>query len=270
MKNYTKIRKWCFKRHIKQLKERDNWNCGSYTNWYSISWGAFLSAPYKKIKTTIILEISFFLLFLINKTNITPNHVTFFGVFWVYLGSFFMFSDNNLLIYSSLLLFFTRQIPDAIDGSLAHLKNKFSKTGHELDLWLGDTSRIAFIIGVMFYIFNRTNDATILLLLISIIILISIDPRKYISMFKFSRIYYDKKLKGHSEKTENNSRNPAFSILKFFHYDGRTSYTDFVIFLILLDLKFNILPLLVFLSWFWLFMFSLAFLRSIYLVFKES
>ena len=46
----------------------------------------FLPDPYRKIKTNLNLEISSLILFFLNKTEIHPNVITFFGIFWVYLG----------------------------------------------------------------------------------------------------------------------------------------------------------------------------------------
>ena len=107
--NYKKIRLFLFKRNIAIFKE-DGWNFKIFPD------------PYRKIKTTFNLEISSFFLFLLNKTKIHPNLVTYFGIFWVYLGVFCFYLNNLFSIFMGLIIFFTKLIPDYIDGALAFLK----------------------------------------------------------------------------------------------------------------------------------------------------
>ena len=55
--------------------------------------------PYRKIKTTFNLEVSLFFLYLLNKTRIHPNLVTYFGIFWVYTGVFSFLLPNKFFNY---------------------------------------------------------------------------------------------------------------------------------------------------------------------------
>ena len=76
---YSKVRNFFIKRNKEIFKNHFDWNFKLFPN------------PYRKIKTVFLLEISAILLFIINKTNIKPNLVTIFGVFFCLPWNFFDF-----------------------------------------------------------------------------------------------------------------------------------------------------------------------------------
>ena len=78
--------------------------------------------------------------------------------------------------------------------------------GQELDLWAGEINKILLITGFCIYIFNVTDNNIYLLILILIILLNYIDPRKHLSNFKF-QILSIKKLKTHSQQIEQENNN---------------------------------------------------------------
>ena len=117
--NYFKIRTFLFKRNVAIFKD-DGWNFKMFPN------------PYRKIKTNLNLEVSSFFLYLLNKTRIHPNLVTFFGIFWVYTGVFSFYYQTNFSIILGMVIFFTKLIPDYIDGALAYLKKNNLKRGISL------------------------------------------------------------------------------------------------------------------------------------------
>ena len=151
--NYLEIRKFLF--------ERTKTNHGmEFSNF---------SEPYRKLKTYFNLELSSFFLYILNKTNIHPNSITYFGIFWVYLGSFCFFLKSDLATFFGLFIYFTKLIPDYIDGALAFIKNKQTKRGHLLDVLAGNLNRLGVVIGTLIYIYYSTDNFLILFLLFSIL-----------------------------------------------------------------------------------------------------
>ena len=257
MFKYNKVRNFLFKRNLKLFKEEYDWDY------------KFLKSPYRKVKTVLNLEIAAILIFLVSNTRIKANHITFFGVLWVYLGTFLISTNSYHLVYLSLVVYFTKLIPDYMDGTLAHLKNEQSKEGFELDLWAGEINKLGLITGTIIYIYNVTNNNDYLYILIIIILLNIIDPRKHLSRTKFGISIYKKKAKTHLQKIKKN-KNIIFNFFKFINFDGRSNYSDFIILLIILDLEFDINLLLILLPWLWLFLNFLILIRSKYLVFFKK
>jgi len=251
---YKRIKNFVYKRDIKLYKDEFNWDF------------KFMKAPYRKIKTIFNIELSSLILYFVYKTNLKPNHITLLGVLWILIGCFMVSSENILMIFLGLITFFTKRVLDIVDGSLAHLKNQFSKTGHELDLWAGEINKILLLTGFCIYIFNVTNNNIYLLILIVIILLNYMDPRKHLSSFKFLNITYKKKLKTHSQniKKENNN---LLNFLKFLNYDGRSNYTDLFIILIIIDINYNIINYLTLFPYLWLILNILVLFRSFKKVF---
>ncbi len=220
-----------------------------------------LPNPYRKIKTSLLLEISSILLFLLNKTKIKPNFVTIFGIFFVYLGTFFLSSNNTSLIYYGLFIYFIKLVPDYVDGSLAYLKNLQSKNGHKLDLWAGEVNKIGVLCGFMLYIYNSTLNSQTIYLLLIIILINFIDPRKYLK--DISKITYDKKAKSHLSIEKKRTSNIIYSLLRFLNFDGRSGYCDFLIVLVLIDMFYQINTLLVIFPWIWTLLSILVLAKSI-------
>ena len=252
---YSKVRNFFIKRNKEIFKNHFDWNFKLFPN------------PYRKIKTVFLLEISAILLFIINKTNIKPNLVTIFGVFFVYLGTFLISSGSNELIYIGLFIYFIKLVPDYIDGALAYLKNLQSKDGHKLDLWAGEVNKLGVICGFMIYIFNTTLNYQFIYLLFFIILINLIDPRKYLNTS--SNIIYDKNAKSHFSFQQKTKKNRIYSFLRFLNFDGRSSYCDFLIFLILIDLIDKKKNLLIIFPWIWAFLTFLVFSKSIFNVMKK-
>ena len=251
--NYKKIRLFLFKRNIAIFKE-DGWNFKIFPD------------PYRKIKTTFNLEISSFFLFLLNKTKIHPNLVTYFGIFWVYLGVFCFYLNNLFSIFMGLIIFFTKLIPDYIDGALAFLKKKQSLKGHYLDLFAGNINKLGFVIGSLIYIYFSTNNISIIYCIFFIIFIFFTDPRIYKIRF---RVLYDKKTSSHKENIISSKEIIIKKYFKFLNYDGRTSYSDLVILLILIDYIYEVNIFLNYLPWLWLSLFLMSYLQAWYKFYKK-
>ena len=93
-----------------------------------------------------------------------------------------------------LIIFFTKLIPDYIDGALAFLKKQSSK-GHYLDLFAGNINKLGFVIGSLIYIYFSTNNISIIYCIFFIIFIFS-QIQEFIKRF---RVLYDKKTSSHKE-----------------------------------------------------------------------
>ncbi len=257
MFTYKKVRNFLLKRNIKLFKKEYNWD-------YS-----FFRSPYRKIKTILNLEIAAILIFLVSNTKVKANQITFFGVFWVYLATFFIATDIPTLVYLALIMYFTKLIPDYMDGTLAHLKNQQSKEGFELDLWAGDVNKLGILVGIILYIFNSSGEFIYLYVLILSIIFNVVDPRKHISRTKFGISVYKKNVQTHIQKIKKD-QSFIFNFLKYLNFDGRSNYSDFMILLIILDIFLNFNSILFLMPWMWLILYFLSFSRANYQVFFKK
>ena len=257
MFNYKFVRNFLFKRNLKLFKQEYDWDY------------KFFKSPYRKLKTVFNLEIAAIMIYFVSNTKLKANHITLFGVIWVYLGTILISTNNSFWIIFGLIIYFTKLIPDYMDGTLAHLKKEQSKEGFELDLWAGEINKLGVITGTLLYIFNTTNENIYLLILLAIIILNVVDPRKHLSRTKFGISHYKKKVRSHVQIIKKN-KSLIFVFLKFLNFDGRTNYSDFIILLILLDMFYQINLILIFLPWLWLILNCLILIRAKYLVFFKK
>ena len=226
---------------------------------------------YSKIKTVLNLELACLMIYVLLRTKIPPNIVSIFGVFWVLLGALLINFENNILIYSGVLILFFKLVPDYADGQLASLKKQTTTIGHELDVWAGNIGTPIAMSG--FFIYSIKNNPVGQLDLFYLIFLVTnifsfADLRFYLS--KFKKTYYDKFLKTHTQKMINNkfinitSSNFLLNAIKFFHFDGSSRYIDFLLLLLILELNFDIQILYVF-PIIWSTTYTLAFFKSVYL-----
>ncbi len=87
------------------------------------------------VAKTIHPPLEFGITRVLARTPITPNHVTFLGIF-ISMATVYLFATGNLL--AGVLLAATKGVLDGVDGKLARLLLKFSKSGDMLD-HVGDT-----------------------------------------------------------------------------------------------------------------------------------
>tara|TARA_B100001093_G_C26849201_1_gene1024264 strand:+ start:2060 stop:2836 length:777 start_codon:yes stop_codon:yes gene_type:complete len=258
MKNIRQVRNYLYKRNIKIFKNQWNYNF------------TFLASPYDKIKSIFNLEIASILMFLFLKTKTQPNTITFIGVFWSSLGVFFIFLNYNLTIYIGLFIFFTRIIPDYIDGAIASYNETSSVIGHELDLWAALVLKLTFISAVSFYLFNKYDQLIFIYCFFLIVLTNCLDFRYHSKSFN-SKVFFSKKLNAHFTKEKKEiKKNFLFTFLKFFHYTGRSKYTDLIIFLIIIEMNFLNINIVWIFPFLWSFLCILVLIRSFFVVINEK
>ncbi|MBF0448839.1 MAG: CDP-alcohol phosphatidyltransferase family protein [Magnetococcales bacterium] len=96
---------------------------------------AFRADPVNWEQIYFSRRLSCYITFLLTKTAVTPNQITFLWVFLVLLGGVGLAVSSPLLMVISPWLFWLAGIFDHVDGELARVKNCFSAWGDFLDLF---------------------------------------------------------------------------------------------------------------------------------------
>lgn len=97
------------------------------------------------------------MVFLLLKTSVTPNMVTFFYVTLNIITGVLFAIPSKVTVCVAVLLAFIKPALDWGDGSLARLKNTCSVTGDVLDNFAGHVSWVFFWAGIGVYLGNYTN-----------------------------------------------------------------------------------------------------------------
>lgn len=111
-------------------------------------------STYTWLKARYQIEISSFLVYLLQYTNIHPNAITILYGLLGAVSGVLLTTTNELLISTGLVIAFNKGILDFTDGHLARIKNKTSAFGKDLDSAFGEAVTLFFYIGVFFYLFR--------------------------------------------------------------------------------------------------------------------
>lgn len=165
--NYAEIRKYHYagQRKIFELQGED------MDNWFRY--------PYSAFKARVYIELSVALVYLLEKTNVHPNHVTILYALTAVIGGLLLSVGTDLTVVFALIVFFLKGVLDWSDGLLARLTNRCSNEGAVLDPWGGLVHSYCFLIGIGFYLFSRSGDVTYIYLMVLILLLRGIDPRQF-------------------------------------------------------------------------------------------
>ena len=135
--------------------------------------------PYTAFKSRVYIELSAIVVFLLQYTAVHPNQVTMVYAFAGILGGVLLSTKSDAAVITALLIFVFKGVVDWSDGVLARLTDRCSDEGAVLDSWGAVVNSFGFLIGVGFYIFNRTNDITYIYLMALMIFLRGIDLREF-------------------------------------------------------------------------------------------
>jgi phosphatidylglycerophosphate synthase len=223
---------------------------------FDIDLSSWKKHPYTKLKSHYYLEIGAILTYFILKTKIKPNTITLIYAGLGLLAVALVMLDNKAALVTALFIWFSKAIPDWIDGHIARITDQTSKLGHYLDIWGAHVNVLCFQIGVTFYVGIVTNQNIYFYLACITAVTTAINFRPFVYQ------YLNKSIPS-LNKSENNSRNDitnhsgysVFSILKnllvTLRYNGRSSYTDLVVFLIFTELYFNTVYISWIIVWMW-------------------
>ena len=221
----------------------------------------FSTNPYTFLKARYYMYSSVLLVYVLLKTNITPNMVTIaYGVSGV-IGGVLLAVPNIYFNIAAVLVFFNKGILDWSDGHLARLKYSPTLTGHILDEYGASINSIGLIMGVGFFSINQTGYT---FLMYPIAIAGFLHSEKYTSFGKNVILSQLNKLMTEREAvacdstvaSQGISENHAIKfhwIISIFRniLDDRARSVDLVLVIVLLDCYFNYsLTLYVFLLFF--------------------
>ena len=215
--NYLNVRK-AFIKGITKKYQKD----------YKIKLNSWMPNPYYKLKYYYIWESASILSYLILKTGLTANFVTIINLILAIVALFaFAFDINDLKIFS-ILIFFSKQILDNVDGFVARQKNITSKFGHTLDEICGHVYYFCIYLSLVFHVYYQTNFD------------------KKIIFFGFTAFFLDltnftfsKKVKNIKKILKKKSFEITYLFLSLINFDARTIKTDLLLFLIILELSYN-------------------------------
>ena len=111
----------------------------------------------------------------LSKIGITPNIATFIMLFFAILSLVSLGFFENLLLFS--IFVFTTGIFDGIDGAIARLNDKSTKTGAFLDSTMDRVSEFIIFMGLLLYCWNES----IFLIDMKLIVMISLFSSLMIS-----------------------------------------------------------------------------------------
>lgn len=199
---------------------------------YSIDLGARSKNLYIRLKYIYNNYIGAFFAYFFIKSNISANTITCInGALGLLALSIFLFNLENLKIIG-IIIFFSKNILDNVDGFVARFKNETSKLGDKLDLYSAYVYHFAILISLAVNNFYQSNEIFILMLLIMIIFLDIFNPMR---LKKVQR-----NLKNSKKKLYNTS---LYTLLRITNYDGRTTITDMIILILILEIYFKVFVL---------------------------
>ena len=221
--------------------------------------------PYLKLKYYIIIEMTSLMSFCFCRLKMNPNHVTLVGGVLGLLSIFFLSSSLIEFNITALTIFFFKNVFDYTDGFIARLQKKTSNFGQFFDEWTGDFLTLCILISVPVYVYGKTNETTYLFITIALLFFGIINPKKKILSYSYLKKVnerYKKKviknfqhlsdLKINNQNKNNKLKSNFIRLLSRLEYTGRTRYTDFVVFVIGLELYLKKIILTDIISIFWL------------------
>ena len=221
---YKDIRKFCYNTDKKVLAAPPH-------NFDMNNW---LGSPYSCFKLRFCIELASIFVYLLQFTKIKPNQITYIYAFSGLVGGICLATNNTSFIILGIIIFFSKIVFDGTDGLLARVKYKPTKLGSILDEWGGLVGDYSFIFGLGLYIYNFSGNILHLYLMISILILKSIDFKKYI----YNRILLKEKPLNKKEKDKNKERK-FFSVLKKFIRNGinyQAKTIDLILLIMLIEI----------------------------------
>ena len=196
---------------------------------YSIDLGAHSKNLYIRLKYIYNNYIGAFFAYIFIKLIISANIITCLnGALGLFALSIFSFNFENFKIIG-LIIFFSKNILDNVDGFVARFKNETSKLGDKLDLYSAYIYHFAVLISLAINNFYQSNEIFILIILLMIIFLDIFNPMRLKKL--------KKNLKNSKKKI---STTFLYTLFRFTNYDGRTTITDMIILILILEIFFKI------------------------------
>ncbi|MFL2889569.1 MAG: CDP-alcohol phosphatidyltransferase family protein [Pelagibacteraceae bacterium] len=236
-----------------------------------------IRSPYTFLKSRFYIEISAFIVFLLQFTKITPNSLTILYAILGLVSGLFLASNNNCLILISIIIIFCKGTVDWADGLLARIKKSTSDLGDLLDNWAALVGSYSFVLGFGFYLYNQNQEEHFIILTFFIILIKAIDLKNYYYQLKFYQIVNSKrKIVLNNNNSKKNNRYGVNSFLinvkNFFQntFDDRARSVDLICFLIIIDTFFYNLVYLNYIFYFVVVKNFILFMGGFYLIYFKK
>ena len=228
------IRKEHYKRQRYHLKK-----------YYDFDIDDWFKNPYSCFKSRLYMETSSVIVFMVQNTKVTPNFLSLIYALLGVIGGMFLASNNESLIFISLILFFSKNVFDWADGLLARLTKQTSELGELLDNWGAQVGTYSFLCGFGIYLYHKNGEEYFAALAIIIVLIKSLDLKNYAYENTMHKIFHSKtktivKNINHSKRKDKDKfglSNNFYFIKNFIvnFLDNRSRTTDFICLLIFID-----------------------------------
>jgi hypothetical protein len=210
----------------------------------------FSENPYTYIKARYYMYCSVLLVYILLRTRIKPNVVTIAYILSGVLGGVLLAVPNLSCNIAGVFVFFNKGILDWSDGHLARIKYQPSLTGHILDVYGAVINSIGFSIGLGFFSLHHTEQEWLVYIIAIIPVLHGYKYTSFANIVILADIKniisnsYQAKTGDHKSLnlkfTKNDNIYPRF--VEFFRnfLDDRARTVDSILFLIFVDLYFQI------------------------------
>lgn len=212
--------------------------------------------PYTRIKSRLYAEFAVPLILLGLKMKISPNFITSFYIILGFLAVISQFSPYMKLNTFALFFFFFNAILDWVDGFIARYTKSTSLYGANLDSKAGTLNITFFMLTLTLWIENQVNSNIFYYLAITII---SLQYMLYLlNQDEHNPLRTNKKSsKSINQWTES-------KIYKILIYDGRSRYTDLLLFLCVIYLIYPQLQFILVFPFYWSLILLSIFVKKVY------
>lgn len=197
-----------------------------YLKKYKIDLESWLPNIYYRLKYIYICEIAAAFAYFFYLAGLSPNNITILNIILAISSLSFFYVDNENLKFIAILIFFSKQILDNLDGFIARFKKIRSLFGEKLDTFCGHLYYYCIFLSLMFHVYNHYNENKIDYNFVLVIGSISV----FLDLLNF---FLNKKIKN---KIIKKKFSKYLYILRLINYDGRTIKTDIILFIVLIEL----------------------------------
>ena len=195
------------------------------------------------------MESSAVLVYLLLKTRIKPNTVTIIYGFAGITTMVLLAIPTNTTIILALLIAFSKGILDWSDGHFARITGQTSQTGHILDIYGANLNELGFYTGLGFYVAAKTGDFYFYYLIPLLLFMMAASLKRFAGNHLFQEIpsklvindvLKNKINKSYKEEPHTGTVEDKIKALLNQVFDARSRNIDFICFIILLELMFQI------------------------------
>jgi len=221
---------------------------------FNIDLSSWRNHPYTKLKSYYYIELGAILTYFLLRTKITPNTITLFYAALGIIAAILILLDYKFTLYLALFIWFSKAVPDWIDGHIARIKGQTSKIGALLDGWGAHVNMLSFQAGIGLYVAINSEKDIYYILSILILLSAAVNFRSYIYEHIDKAVGPLGAPAPNNPEADNSSRiniKKIKLVANILRYDGRSRYTDLVLLVVLLETWADKIVISALLVWLW-------------------